>query len=238
MLASAAIAVRVWVALPLPSGLTAPAPLSSLTLEDRHGLVLRSTRAGDGTMQRWLALAEIDPDLLETFMVSEDRRFYEHGGVDIRAAARALAQNLRAGRVRSGASTITMQLARILRPSSRTWRGKALQTLWALRLEARLSKQEILEQYLNRVPLGQGTVGVEAAAALYFNGSAARLSLGQAALLAGLASGPSTDNPFVAPERADQRASDIAGCTDDHDPHIAALPAAACATLAGVARAR
>jgi penicillin-binding protein 1C len=202
---AAAIACRVWVALPLPSGLTAPPPLSSLTLEDRNGLVLRSTRAGDGTLQRWLALAEVDPDLLETFIESEDRRFYEHGGVDIRAAARAFAQNVRAGRVRSGASTITMQLARILRRSSRTWRGKALQALWALRLEAHLSKQEILEQYLNRVPLGQGTVGVEAAAALYFNGSAARLSLGQAALLAGLASGPSTDNPFVAPERARSR---------------------------------
>jgi penicillin-binding protein 1C len=199
------VAARVWVALALPSGLTAPSQLSSLTLEDRNGLVLRSTRAGDGTLQRWLALGEIDPDLIETFIASEDRRFFEHAGVDLRAAARALAQNVRAGRVRSGASTITMQLARILRPSSRTWRGKALQVLWALRLEAHLSKQEILEQYLNRVPLGQGTVGVEAAAVLYFNASAARLSLGQAALLAGFASAPSTDNPFVAPDRARRR---------------------------------
>lgn len=186
-LAGLGVAGGIWVALPLPRGLTAPPPLATLTLEDRNGLVLRSTRAGDGTLQRWLSLAEIDPDLLKTFIVSEDRRFYDHGGVDLRAAARALAQNVGAGRVRSGASTITMQLARMLHPSGRTWRGKAVQALWALRLEAHLSKQEILEQYLNRVPLGQGTVGIEAAAALYFNGSAARLSLGQAALLAGLA---------------------------------------------------
>jgi len=199
------IAAGAWVALPLPRGLAAPPLLVSLTLEDRNGLVLRSTRAGDGTLQRWLSLAEIDPDLLETFTVSEDRRFYDHHGVDLRAVVRAFAQNVRAGKVRSGASTITMQLARMLRPSRRTWRGKLVQALWALRLEAHLSKQQILEQYLNRVPLGQGTIGVEAAAALYFNGSAARVSLGQAALLAGLASAPSTDNPFVSPDRAGMR---------------------------------
>ena len=194
-----------WIALPLPHGFTAAPTHASLTLEDRNGLVLRTTRAGDGTLQRWLPLGEIDPDLLESFIASEDRRYYEHGGVDLRAVMRALAQNLRGGRVRSGASTITMQLARILRPSRRTVRGKVIQALWALRLEAHLSKQEILEQYLNRVPLGQGTVGVEAAAGLYFNATAARLSLGQAALLAGLASAPSTDNPLVAPDRARSR---------------------------------
>ncbi|HYU10010.1 MAG TPA: penicillin-binding protein 1C [Gemmatimonadales bacterium] len=197
----------IWIALPLPQGLTAPPVVSSLTLEDRNGLVLRSTRAGDGSLQRWLSLGEIDPDVLEAFVASEDHRFYEHRGVDVRAVARAVGQNLRARRVRSGASTITMQLARILRPSRRTLRGKLVQALWALRLEAHLSKQQILEQYLNRVPLGQGTTGVDAAAALYFNATAARLSLGQAALLAGLASAPSTDNPFVAAERARSRRS-------------------------------
>ncbi|MGE5803224.1 MAG: transglycosylase domain-containing protein, partial [Gemmatimonadota bacterium] len=197
--------MAVWIATPLPHGFTAAPTHASLTLEDRNGLVLRTTRAGDGALQRWLPLSEIDPDLLESFIASEDRRYYEHAGVDLRAVMRALAQNLRGGRVRSGASTITMQLARILRPSSRTVRGKVIQALWALRLEAHLSKQEILEQYVNRVPLGQGTVGVEAAAGLYFNATAARLSLGQAALLAGLASAPSTDNPLVAPGRARSR---------------------------------
>jgi len=193
----------IWIALPLPRTLTSPPRVASLTLQDRNGLVLRSTRAGDGSLQRWLRLGEIDPDLLEAFVAGEDHRFYEHHGVDPRAVGRALKDNLRARRVRSGASTITMQLARLLQPGAgRTWHGKVIQTFWALRLEAHLSKQQILEQYLNRVPLGQGTVGVDAAAALYFNATAARLSLGQAALLAGLASGPSTDNPFVAPDRA------------------------------------
>src|SRR6266496_5679090 len=207
-LAVGAIAAAVWVALPLPHAFIAPPSVGSITLEDRNGLVLRSTRAGDGSLQRWLALGEIDPDLLEAFVAGEDHRFYDHHGVDLRAVGRAITENLHAGRVRSGASTITMQLARLLRPStSRTWGGKVLQAVWALRLEAHLTKQQILEQYLNRVPLGQGTIGVDAAAALYFNATAARLSLGQAALLAGLASAPSTDNPFVAAERARSRRS-------------------------------
>src|SRR6266850_8296522 len=98
----------IWIALPLPRTLTSPPRVASLTLEDRNGLVLRSTRSGDGSLQRWLSLGEIDPDVLETFVASEDRRFYEHHGVDPRAVARAVGQNLRARRVRSGASTITM----------------------------------------------------------------------------------------------------------------------------------
>src|SRR5206468_11221099 len=106
----------VWVALPLPRELTSPPQVASVTLGDRNGLVLRSTRAGDGSLQRWLSLAEIDPDLLEAFVAGEDHRFYEHHGVDLRAVGRAITENLHAGHVRSGASTITMQLARLLRP--------------------------------------------------------------------------------------------------------------------------
>lgn len=207
-----ALTLGIWVALPLPAGLTAPPKLASVTLLDRNGVVLRSTRAGDGSLQRWLSLADIDPDLLEAFIAGEDHRFYDHHGIDWRAVARAISQNFRARGVRSGASTITMQLARLLHPGgSRSIRGKIVQAFWAVRLEAHLSKQQILEQYLNRVPLGQGTVGVEAAAALYFNASATAVSLGQAALLAGLASAPSNDNPFVAPDRARSRRATVLG---------------------------
>src|SRR5436190_12717202 len=196
----------IWIALPLPRTLTSPPRVASVTLEDRNGLVLRSARAGDGSLQRWLRLGEIDPDLLEAFVAGEDHRFYQHHGVDPRAVGRAIKDNLQARRVRSGASTITMQLARLLRPSGgRTWHGKVIQTFWALRLESHLSKQESLEQYLNRVPLGQGTVGVEAAAALYFNASATQLSTGQAALLASLAQSPTSGNPFADPSRARTR---------------------------------
>src|SRR5262249_20004015 len=112
---------------------------------------------------------------------------------------------LRAGGIVSGGSTISMQLARILRGSPRTWSGKLSQVLWALRIERHVPKQAILEHYLNRVPLGQGAVGVEAAAALYFSASATEVSLGQAALLAGLARAPSRDTPIVSAGRAGQR---------------------------------
>jgi penicillin-binding protein 1C len=196
--------LAVWLTRPLPAELLrTSAP--GLVLLDRAGLPVRSTRAADGSLRRWVPLAEMDPDLLAAFLAVEDRRFYRHPGVDPRALARAALADLRARRIVAGGSTITMQLARLLRPSARTWPGKASQVLWALRLERRLSKQAILEQYLNRVPLGQGAVGVEAAAGLYFGTHATGLSLGQAALLAGLARAPSADNPLVSPRRARAR---------------------------------
>ncbi len=199
------LATVAWVLWPLPAGLTDPPAVPSLSLTDRHGLLLRSTRAADGSRARWLPLDQMDPQLLQAFIALEDRRFYAHHGVDPRAVARALLQDLAPGGARSGASTITMQLARLLHPVPRSVAGKVVQALWALRLERHLSKQAILEQYLNRVPLGQGASGVAAAAGLYFDASATRLSLGQAALLAGLARAPSADNPFVAPARAKAR---------------------------------
>ncbi|HET9040841.1 MAG TPA: penicillin-binding protein 1C [Gemmatimonadales bacterium] len=199
-----AILLSSWLSRPLPPDLLRP-PATGLVLLDRAGLPLRSTRAADGALRRWVPLADMDPDLLAAFLVVEDRRFYRHAGVDPRALARAALADLRARRIVAGGSTITMQLARLLLPTPRTWRGKVSQALWALRIERRLSKQAILEQYLNRVPLGQGAVGVEAAAVLYFGAHAAELSLGQAALLAGLARAPSGDNPLVAPRRARAR---------------------------------
>jgi penicillin-binding protein 1C len=202
-LASLGVAVAAfWVSRPLPHGLFQSGLEPGVVLRDRFGRSLRDARAADGSRRRWVSLDRIDPDLLAAVLATEDRRFYRHVGVDLLAALRATRANLRAGRVVSGGSTITMQLARILRPAPRTWAGKAVQALWALRLERHLDKQTILEQYLNRVPLGQGAVGVESAAALYFGGEAGELSLGQAALLAGLARAPSSDNPLVSPGRA------------------------------------
>jgi penicillin-binding protein 1C len=203
-------------------------PVAAVRLEDRHGLALRTTRAADGSRVRWLSLAEIDPDLIAAFVAVEDRRFYEHAGVDPRAVARAFRDNVQAGRVVSGASTISMQTARLLRPLSRQWTGKLAQALWALRLERHLSKQDILEQYLNRVHLGQGSVGVGAAAALYFRSSAAEVSLAQAATLAGIAQAPSTENPLASPRRARAR----------RDVALAAIRRSGYADAAAVALAR
>lgn len=140
-----------WVWWPLPPALINPTAQQSLTITDRHGLTLRSTRAGDGSLNRWARLADLDPDLPRAFIAVEDRRFFSHHGIDPRAVGRALRDNLRRGRVVSGASTLTMQLARLLRPIGHGPVDKLVQALWALRLEVHLSKEEILEQYLNRV---------------------------------------------------------------------------------------
>ena len=198
-----------FVLLPLPDRLLARPGLATLDLTDRAGAPLRTTRTADGSLSQWLSLEEIDPEILVAFVAAEDRRFYEHPGVDPRALARALVADLRAGRIVSGASTIPMQLARLLRPLPRTLPGKLAQGLWALRLDAHLSKQLILEEYLNRVPLGQGAVGVEAAAGLYFGGSARDLSTGQAALLAAVAGAPGRDNPLISAPRALARRSRV-----------------------------
>ena len=200
--AAAFVACAVFVAWPLPADVRAPGPVPGLVVEDRHGLVLRSTRAPDGSRGGWVSLADVDPKVIQAFVASEDRRFYEHHGVDPRGVLRAARDNLTAGDIVSGASTITMQTARLLRPLSRTWAGKVGQALWAVRLEAHLPKDRILEIYLNRVPLGQGAVGVQAASALYFGASARRLGLGEAATLAALARAPSRDNPLVDAGRA------------------------------------
>jgi len=201
-----AIAVpAAWIAVPLPDAMASPGPVPRLVLLDRHGLPLRATRADEGSRGGWTPLADLDPKILQAFLAVEDRRFYDHHGVDLRALARALRDDVRSRGVVSGGSTITMQLARLLRGTPRTLPGKLSQILWALRLDAHLDKQTILEQYLNRVPLGQGTAGVTAAAGLYFGADPRSVSLGQAALLAALAHAPSRDNPLVAPERARAR---------------------------------
>ena len=200
-----AAALGAWVLLPLPDDLLSRDDSSSLRLEDRHGLVLRTTRAADGSRAAWTPIAEMDADLLAAFIAIEDRRFHEHHGIDWRGAARAARDNLLARRTVSGASTITMQLARALRPIDRSFGGKVAQSLWALRLERHLSKQEILEQYLNRVHLGHGTTGAGAAAALYFDATARDVSLAQAAMLAGIAHAPARDNPLASHRRARAR---------------------------------
>lgn len=200
----AGAALLIWVSKPLPPDLLAP-PHTGLRIEDRHGVVLRSTRAADGSRTEWVPLEQIDPDLLLAFVAVEDHRFWSHVGVDAIAIARAALGNRRAGRVVSGASTIPMQLARLLVPGPRGWRGKLREAAWALRLDWQLPKATLLEQYLNRVHLGQGAVGVAAASRLYYGASPSEVSVAEAAMLAGLAHAPSRDNPLSAPSAARAR---------------------------------
>src|SRR5438309_475258 len=164
-LGGAVAGVAIWVAAPLPASLRDPGPVPGVTLQDRNGQVLRTTRSSEGSRGGWIPLAELDPKILQAFLAVEDHRFYAHHGVDVRGLARAVRDNVRAGHVVSGGSTLTMQLVRLLRGTPRTLPGKLGQMLWAWRLDAHLDKATILEQYLNRVPLGQGTAGVADSAA-------------------------------------------------------------------------
>jgi len=199
------VAAGIWLGRPISAAVLSRDGGLGLTIEDRHGVALRSARAVDGSDARWVTYDRVDPDLINAFVAVEDKRFWDHPGIDALAVGRALRVNLRAGKTVSGASTITMQLARLLHPAERSWPGKVTQALWAIRLEAHLSKQQIMEQYLNRVNLGEGTVGVGAASSLYFGASASEVSIAQAATLAGLAHAPSRDNPHVSSTRAKRR---------------------------------
>ncbi|MBX6369715.1 MAG: penicillin-binding protein 1A [Rhodospirillales bacterium] len=155
-----------------------------------------------------LRLKEMPPYLPQAVIAVEDRRFYSHFGIDPLGLLRAAWVNLRAGHIVQGGSTLTQQLAKnaFLTPE-RTLARKIQETLLALWLERRFSKDQILEIYLNRVYLGAGTFGVDAAARRYFNKSARQVNVYEAAMIAGLLKAPSRFSPARDPERAAQRAA-------------------------------
>jgi penicillin-binding protein 1C len=200
------VALVVAVALtPLPSELRESRPSTSLRVTDRDGRLLREVRADDGAHARWVSLTECGAIVPAALVAVEDRRFFSHRGVDGWAIARAIASDIRARRAVSGASTLTMQLARTLRPHPRTLPGKLSEIALALRIEASLTKREILEQYLNRVSFGPNLRGIAAASHAYFDEAPRDLSPAEAALLVGLARGPSYYDLARHLERAAQR---------------------------------
>ena len=142
----------------------------------------------------------------QAFIAAEDRRFYEHDGIDTWGVARALVTNLKEGAVREGASTITQQLARtVFLSQDRTITRKLKEAALAMKLERQLSKQQILEQYLNYVYLGSSAYGVADAAWIYFSKQPDQLTTAEAALIAGLPPAPSVYSPLVNPDIARQR---------------------------------
>ena len=157
-----------------------------------------------------VALDEMSPYLPQAVLATEDRRFYEHPGVDIIGLARATVANLRARRLVQGGSTITQQLAKnVFLSSDRTLRRKVQELLLALRLERQFSKDQILTIYLNRVYFGAGTYGVEAASQRYFGKPSRELSALEAATIAGLLKAPSRYSPSSNPVLAVARARDV-----------------------------
>lgn len=199
-LALALAPVLAFVAAPLPAGLLTAGDGYSVRLLDREGTLLRELPAGGGERRIALSEAELPERVVAAFLAAEDSGFHRHPGVSPSAIARAAWQNLRAGRVVSGGSTLTQQLARQLVGRERTLWGKAKEALWALRLEAHLTKRQLLTEYLNRVPLGNNTRGVEAAAQVYFGREARHLSWAQAAALAAMPKGPTAYSPRRHPE--------------------------------------
>lgn len=195
-----------WYAYDMPDvrQIAQPERRPAITLLADDGTVF--ARYGDLQGQR-VSAKEVPPDLIHAILAIEDRRFYDHFGVDLFGLARALVHNLRAGRIVQGGSTITQQLAKnLFLTPARTTRRKVQEMLLAFWLEHTYTKDQILTAYLNRVYLGAGAYGVDAAADVYFGKPVSALNLRECALLAGLLRAPSrfspTNNPQLALDRA------------------------------------
>jgi penicillin-binding protein 1C len=187
------------------NGTHIPGPPASSLVLDRYGNPLRTFLSAGEELFRPVELEAISPWMVLATLAAEDRRFYSHHGVDASAVVRALFQNVRAGRIVSGASTITQQLVRTLEPRPRTLWGKLREAWGALNLERNSSKQEILSAYLNGVSYGNLCRGVGMASEAYFGVPARDLSLAQAALLAGIPKSPAKYNPVGHPDNARAR---------------------------------
>jgi len=203
--AEGAAGLYVWFARDLP---TIP-PFSAIrfgtvgTIRAAHGQVLAEVFEE----RRYLLPRERIPDrLVQAFLASEDARFFEHAGLDLVGIARAVWANLRARRVREGASTITQQLARsLLLSQERTFHRKIREAILARRIEDIYTKDQILLLYLNLIYLGEGYYGVQAAARGYFARDVSDLSLSEMAVLAGIPQAPSRLNPVANPVAARER---------------------------------
>lgn len=151
------------------------------------------------------------PDILKEAIIStEDKNFYKHDGYDLTGLARSMVANIMAGRVVQGASTITQQLSRILfLNNEKTFNRKLKEFIIAARIEKTISKDKILEMYLNNVYLGSGAYGVEGASQIYFNKHVNELTLSEAALIAGLPQAPSVYSPYNDIKKAEKRRNQV-----------------------------
>jgi penicillin-binding protein 1C len=194
----------VWLtALLCPDPLTRPSARfsPSIMVLDREGRPLRQLLSPDQSRSRWVPLSAMSPHLIHAALAAEDKRFFFHPGVDPAAVLGALARNLAAWRIVSGGSTITQQLARIiLKHHRRGLVNKVVQAFVALGLEAHHPKLEILEHYLNRVPLGNQLFGVKAGCRMYLDKDPARVTPAEAALLMAIPKAPSVFNPYRRPK--------------------------------------
>ena len=197
-------------------------PIDELTVPKRPPNI--AIMASDGTLLankgetggRTVSIGELPPYLPKAFVAIEDRRFYDHWGIDPVGIARALYRNVNRGGVSQGGSTLTQQLAKnLFLTQERTASRKIQEAILALWLERNYTKDQILELYLNRVYFGAGAYGVEAAAQRYYSKSARNVSLSEAAVLAGLVQAPSRLAPNRNPDAAQARAELVIAAMND-----------------------
>jgi penicillin-binding protein 1A len=191
------------------------------SFEPARSVALQSSKilAADGTLlttlhgeenRETVALSRIPHTLRDAVVAIEDKRFWEHGGVDLRATLRAAYEDATKGRIVQGGSTITQQyIKNALLDSDRTLRRKVREASLAYHLEHDVTKEQILERYLNTIYFGNNAYGVQAAALTYFNTSVDKLDLAQAALLAGVIRAPSHYDPFVHADAARRRRDEV-----------------------------
>jgi penicillin-binding protein 1C len=186
------IAFLIWYAFALPTKLF-DVPYST-TLEDRDGKLLSTAIASDGQW-RFAHQTEVSEKFREALIQFEDKRFDNHIGIDFIALGRAIKQNIAAGKIVSGGSTITMQVMRLSRKGNRNLWNKLVEMILATRVEIRYSKEEILNLYATHAPFGGNVVGLSAASVRYFGNNASELSWAEAAMLAVLPNDPALIHP-------------------------------------------
>ena len=207
--AMAALAVTlIYPTLPSLEALTDYKPKLPLRVYSADGFLI--SEFGE-ERRAFVSIDKVPKNLIDAVLAIEDRRFYKHGGVDTKGILRAIKNNV-TGKSHEGASTITMQVAKnfFTTPGKkRTMVTKVKEALLALKIERTLSKDKILELYLNQIYLGQRSYGFAAASQVYFGKPLAKLTLAESALLAGLPKAPSGYNPFIHPDRASGRQHEV-----------------------------
>ncbi len=178
-----------------------PAATVFYDLNDKEALRISPPRATE-----LVSYDRLPKHLIDAVVAVEDKRFFEHGGTDLRGIGRALMTNLTSGKTVQGASTITRQLAKnVFLSHERTWTRKWKELLLAQKIEKTYDKPQIMAMYLNQIYFGEGAWGIQKAADVYFGASVDRLTLSQSAMLAGLLKAPSALSPFTHKEKAQER---------------------------------
>jgi penicillin-binding protein 1C len=177
----------------------------SMQFVDRNGLALGTLLTRDQQHTAVVPLAKISLPFIQGILAAEDGSFYHHGALDLKAIFRAIKAAIQSRKIVSGASTITMQLARMLEPSPRNLFGKFREIWLSWRLAAGMNKNDILSAYVNRLPMGGNIYGVEAAARTYFLTPASELNFAQGTLLAAIPNNPTYFNPYQHMDRLKQR---------------------------------